>query len=177
MACALSLLALTLTTLSACTPQLTLPVVTLANTPAHGITVPAEIRHGDQGSTLVIVEVVIHDKGPYPMALDTGASLTLIDRTLADQLGLQAAGAPEEITGVGGAQRVTPVAISQWSLGKAQLPTMNITSAQLSDLKRSAQVDGLLGSDVLNRYGAITIDYADSQVTLYQIGAGGSTSG
>lgn len=173
---ALSLLVLTLATLSACAPNLTGPV-TLANTPAHGITVPAEIRHGDQGSTLVVVQVLIHGKGPYPMALDTGASLTLIDRTLADKVGLKVVGSPEEITGVGGAQRVTPVSISQWSLGQAQLPAMTITTAPLTDLKSSAQVDGLLGSDVLDRYGAITIDYTDSQVTLYQIGSGGATSG
>lgn len=168
--CALGVLCLTL---AACSPNLTLPV-TLANTPTQGVTVPAEIRHGDQGSTLVVVEVVIHGKGPYPMALDTGASLTLIDRGLADKLGLQVAGPSEQITGVGGAQQVTPVKISNWSLGKAQLPAMTITSAPLSDLQNSAGVDGLLGSDMLDRFGAITIDYANSQVTLYQIG-GAST--
>ena len=169
--CALGVLCLTL---AACSPNLTLPV-TLANTPTQGVTVPAEIRHGDQGSTLVVVEVVIHGKGPYPMALDTGASLTLIDRGLADKLGLKVAGPPEQITGVGGAQQVTPVNISNWSLGKAQLPSMTITSAPLSDLQNSAGVDGLLGSDMLDRFGAITIDYANSQVTLYQIVGGTPT--
>ncbi|HEX8998096.1 MAG TPA: retropepsin-like aspartic protease [Ktedonobacterales bacterium] len=163
--CALGMLSLMLT---GCAANLTMPV-TLANTPVHGVTVPAEIRHGDQGSTLVVVEVVIHGKGPYPMALDTGASLTLIDRSLANKLALPTTGPMEQITGVGGAQNVTPVSISKWSLGQAQLPNMTITSAPLSDLKNSAGVDGLLGSDVLDRFGAITIDYADAQVTLYQI--------
>ncbi|HEY7849611.1 MAG TPA: retropepsin-like aspartic protease [Ktedonobacterales bacterium] len=171
--CALALLCMAL---AACSPHLTGPVA-LANTPAHGVTVPAEIRHGDQGSTLVVVEVVIHGKGPYPMALDTGASLTLIDRALANKLGLAVAGPPEQITGVGGAERVTPVSIAQWSLGQATLPAMTITSASLADLKSSAGVDGLLGSDLLDRFGAITIDYTDSQVTLYQIAGGGSSSG
>jgi predicted aspartyl protease len=170
--CALMLLCMTL---AACSPNLMGPV-TLANTPAHGVTVPAEIRHGDKGATLVVVQVLIHGKGPYPMALDTGASLTLIDRSLADKLGLQVVGSPEPITGVGGAQQVTPVHISQWSLGKAQLPAMTITSASLADLKTSAGVDGLLGSDLLDRFGAITIDYTDSQVTLYQIASGGASS-
>ncbi|HEX8730189.1 MAG TPA: retropepsin-like aspartic protease [Ktedonobacterales bacterium] len=171
--CALSLLGLFLT---GCTVNLNSPV-TLANTPAHGVTVPAEIRHGDRGATLVVVDVMIHGKGPYQMALDTGASLTLIDRPLALQLGLTVAGPPEDITGVGGQQRVTPVTISKWSVGQAQFPAMTITSAPLSDLKNSAGVDGLLGSDVLDRYGAVTIDYTDSQVTFYQIAPGGSSSG
>jgi len=171
-ACALALVCLTL---ASCSTTLPFPV-TLANTPVHGVTVPAEIRHGDQGSTLVIVQVLIEGKGPYPMALDTGASLTLIDRDLADRLGLVVAGPSEQITGVGGVQQVTPVKIANWSLGKAQLPAMTITSAPLLDLKNTAQVDGLLGSDVLNRVGAVTIDYANSQITLYPIAAGATTS-
>ena len=171
-ACALVLLCLTLVSCSA-----TLPIpVTLANTPAHGVTVPAEIRHGEQGSTLVIVQVLIEGKGPYPMALDTGASLTLIDSALAHKLGLVVAGPSEQITGVGGVQQVTPVKISRWSLGQAQLPAMTITSAPLANLKRTAQVDGLLGSDALDRIGAVTIDYADSQITLYPISSGTPTS-
>ena len=173
---ALSALSLLGLFLSGCTVNLNSPV-TLANTPAHGITVPAEIRHGDKGATLVVVDVMIHGKGPYQMALDTGASLTLIDRSLALQLGLTVAGPPEDITGVGGQQRVTPVTVSQWSVGQAQFPTMTITSAPLSDLKDSAGVDGLLGSDVLDRYGAVTVDYTDSQVTFYQIAPGSSSSG
>ncbi len=171
-ACALGLLCLTF---AACASPLTTPV-TLANTPAHGVTVPAEIRHGEQGATLVVVDVVIHGKGPYPMALDTGASLTLIDRSLANQLGLPVAGPSEQIMGVGGEQRVTPVKIAQWSLGQAQLPAMTITSAPLNELKRSAGVDGLLGSDVLQHFGAVTVDYTASQVTLYQIASGAATS-
>ena len=82
--CALSLFGLLLT---GCTINLNSPV-TLANTPAHGITVPAEIRHGDKGSTLVVVDVMIHGKGPYQMALDTGASLTMIDRRVSSVLAL-----------------------------------------------------------------------------------------
>ncbi len=171
-ACALALLCLSL---ASCAPSLPYPV-TLASTPAHGIVVPAEIRHGDSGSTMVVVQVLIQGKGPYPMALDTGASLTLIDRSLADKLGLVVAGHSEQITGVGGVQQVTPVKVSRWSLGKEQLPAMTITSAPLLTLKRTAEVDGLLGSDVLNRIGAVTIDYTNSQVTLYPIASDTPTS-
>ncbi len=170
--CALSLLCLML---AGCATNLTLPVA-LANTPTQGITIPADIRHGDQGSILVVVEALIQGKGPYPMALDTGASITLIDRQLAIRLGLADSGPAEQITGIGGAERIIPVKVTQWSLGKAQLPAMTVASASLTQLKRSAGVDGLLGSDVLDRFGAITIDYADSQVTLYQINPGAPTS-
>lgn len=170
--CALSLICFTL---AGCSTSFLRPV-TLAETPAHGITAPAEIRHGAQGATLVIVQVMIHGQGPYPMAVDTGASLTLIDLALADRLGLKPVGPDENITGVGGVEQVTPVGISKWSLGKATLPSMTITSAPLLDLKRSAQVDGLLGSDVFSRIGAITIDYASGEVTLYPIASGAQSA-
>lgn len=163
--CALGLFCLSL---AGCSSTL-FPPVTLAETPAHGINVPAEIRHGDQGATLVIVQVTIHGKGPYPMAIDTGASLTLLDLNLADKLGLKPAGPSQQITGVGGVEEVSPYSISQWSMGKATLPSMTITSAPLLDLKRTAHVDGLLGSDLFARIGAITINYASGQVTLYPI--------
>lgn len=168
--CSLVLLCLAL---SACTARLTNPV-TLANTPKNGINVPAEVRQGDNGSTLVVIQVLIHGKGPYPMAVDTGASLSLIDSSLADTLGLKAVSPPEDITGVGGVQRVTPVQINSWSAGKAQLPSISIGSAPLPDLRRSADVYGLLGSDLWSRFGAITVDYVDSQLTIYQIN--GATS-
>jgi hypothetical protein len=166
--CALGLFCLSL---AACSSTL-FPPVALAETPAHGITVPAEIRHGDQGATLVIVQVMIHGKGPYPMAIDTGASLTLIDQSLSDKLKLKPAGPSQQITGVGGVEEVSPISISQWSIGKAALPAMAITSAPLLDLKRTAHVDGLLGSDVFSRIGAITINYASGQVTFYSVARG-----
>lgn len=154
--------------LGGCALSLTAPTP-LASTPAHGVTVPAQIRRGVQGAILVVVDVSLQGKGPYPMALDTGASLTLLDSTLTQRLGLKQAGAPEQISGVGGSQTVTPVKITQWSVGAAQLSPMTITSAPLSDLQRSAGIVGLLGSDALSRYGAVTVDYVSSQVTLYPI--------
>ncbi len=170
--CALGLLCVSL---AACSAHLIGPPVTLANAPAHGINVPAEIRHGDRGATLAVVEAFIHGKGPYPMAVDTGASLSLIDSSLAQKLGLPSSGAPEDITGIGGSQRVTPVRIDNWSLGQAKLPSMNIASTPLPDVRRSAGVYGLLGSDLWDHFGAITIDYSDSQITIYQLTGGASS--
>ena len=130
------------------------------------VTVPATIRHGADGATLVIVDVTINGKGPYPFALDTGASLTLLDQPLARQLGLPVTGPQQDITGVGGAERVTPVAVTSWAVGGATLPARTITSAPIAGIHRSAGVEGLLGSDVLSSFSAVTIDYAASAVIL-----------
>jgi hypothetical protein len=154
---------MTLAAFAGCaTPQL--PFTSSAN--GKSVTTPATIRHGPDGSTLVIVDLTINGKGPYPFALDTGASITLLDVSLARSLDLPAAGAPEVITGVGGSQRITPVSVKRWSLGAAALPARTIASASLSEIHRSAGIEGLLGSDVLSTFSAVTIDYASGVVTV-----------
>lgn len=150
-------------------PQVNLPTVGVTAS-GKDIVVPARIRHGPNGSTLVIVDLEINGKGPYPFALDTGASLSLVDSQLASQLNLPVAGPPEDITGVGGAQRVTPISVSQWAMGAATLPSRTITSAPLPDLRRSAGIVGLLGSDVLSSFNSVTIDYARSVIIVTPAG-------
>ncbi len=160
-------LALTLTlALAGCaTPRIVIPFNGVS-ADGKSVTVPARIRHGLDGSTLVIVDLTIKGQGPYAFALDTGASLSLIDSQVAQKLGLPVAGPPEDLTGIGGTQRVTPVSISQWSMGAAALPNRTITSASVSDLRRSAGIVGLLGSDVLSAYSSVTIDYANSDIVV-----------
>ncbi len=162
---ALAALVLTLALAGCATPQLTMPF-TGVSANGKSITVPARIRHGANGSTLVVVDLTINGKGPYSFALDTGASLSLIDLQLAQRLGLPVAGPPEDISGVGGTERVTPVTVSKWAMGAATLPARTITSAPLSDLRRSAGIVGLLGSDVLSAFSSVTIDYANSVIIL-----------
>lgn len=133
---------------------------------ASSVTAPAQILRGPDGATLVVVQLTISGKGPYAFALDTGASLTLIDSDLAQQLRLPVAGPPESIAGVGGKQRVIPVNVKVWALGAATLPSRTITSASLAELRRDDGIVGLLGSDVLSAFSSVTVDYANSQVIL-----------
>lgn len=144
------------------------PTVIFTGATANGksIIVPARIRHGPNGSTLVIVDLQINGKGPYPFALDTGASLSLLDQQLANQLSLPVAGPPEDITGVGGSQRVTPVNVANWAMGAVKLPARTITSAPIADLSGSAGIVGLLGSDILSAFNSVTIDYANSDIIV-----------
>jgi hypothetical protein len=150
--------------LAGCAPLQFTPLV--GSVSGKSVTIPATIRHGADNATLVIINLTIKGKGSYPFALDTGASITLIESSLAQSLGLPVTGAQEVITGVGGEQHITPVSVSNWSLGAASLPARTIASADMSAIHRSAGVDGLLGSDVLSSFSAVTIDYASSVVTV-----------
>ncbi|MEO7002645.1 MAG: retropepsin-like aspartic protease [Ktedonobacterales bacterium] len=143
-------------------------IATTTPASAKGTSAPAQIQHGESGAILVIVQLTIAGRGPYPFALDTGASISLIDRSLAQRLGLADAGPVEHISGIGGSEQVIPVQVKDWSLGSIKLPNVAISSGPITNLSSDGNIDGLLGSDVLSHFGAITIDYNAGTVTVYQ---------
>jgi hypothetical protein len=120
--------------------------------------------------TLALVPVTIHGQGPFPFALDTGASRSLIALALAQKLRLPDRGSAGTLVGVGGASSAQNVAIAGWRAGNVSLP--NEVIAAISSKAQTAHPGqrssppravsgpvGLLGSDVLSRYGKIAIDY------------------
>lgn len=129
--------------------------ITLGN----GQTTPVKILHGGGGAAMILVPVTIEGHGPYDFALDTGAGITLIDTQLADELQLQVTGDSAPVSGVGGTQDITPVHIESWKTGKVALPAIDAGKTGLSSFKQDSGVRGLLGSDVLSRFGSITINY------------------
>jgi len=97
-----------------------------------------------------------------PFALDTGASQSLIDTSLVRRLHLRVVGS-RALHGITGAGRGQVVQITNWRAGGVRLPKDTIGSFKLLD--GDAGVAGLLGSDVLSRYGKIAVDY-DHDVLL-----------
>lgn len=133
-----------------------------------GTTVQVKVAHGQDGATLVLLPVMINGKGPFTFALDTGASTSLIDQPLAQQLDLPQNGTPQPIAGVSGKEQATPVKIGNWSIGKKiKLPSSTVSSASLFASQRSAGLQGLIGSDIWMQFGKITIDYNAQTLTVY----------
>src|SRR5690349_8433480 len=88
-----------LVALSACTITLGQPVVTNCDSPISApVHVQTDIR---TGSTIVIASVLIHGQGPFQLAVDTGASVSIVDRSVVEQVGLPTVGRPEPVGGVG----------------------------------------------------------------------------
>jgi predicted aspartyl protease len=162
---AFALVAVTLVGLSACAISLRPSTPTVCD---KGISAPVEVKRDFQGNTLVLVSVTLEGQGPYTLALDTGASKTLVDRTVANKLQLPVAGPPQQFSGIGGQQQATPVRISSWSIGQINLPASEIASISLGDAQRSAGIVGFLGSDLMDRFGLVSIDYANSTLTVYK---------
>jgi hypothetical protein len=97
----------------------------------------------------------------------------VIDRPVADSLHLEPVPAVPIATDVSGAVEATVVRVTQWRLGDVDLPVTIVASIDLSGPNAPAlqqalgrRIDGLLGSDVLSGYGAITLDYARSTLIL-----------
>lgn len=109
-------------------------------------------------STVALVPVYVNGRGPYAFALDTGASKSLIDTRLARELGLKSLGRTPKLHGVAGSARGQRIHVVRWRAGGVGLHPETITSLPLAGENGTGEA-GLLGSDVLSRYGKIAIDY------------------
>jgi hypothetical protein len=148
-------------------------VGTITSTPTPsptgpGVSIQVQIEHSQDGSTLILMPVTINNQGPFTFALDTGASTSLIDQPLAHRLGLRPAGSPVPIAGISSNEQAVPVQVSHWHAAKLNLPSQIIASASLYQLQRGAGLQGLLGSDIWNQFGKITIDYTAGTLTVYR---------
>jgi predicted aspartyl protease len=128
-------------------------------------TVPLRVLEAP-GATLALVPVTIAGQGPYLFALDTGASSTVLDTTIADELGLQRTGEQREVSGVIGQQRVELVHVEQWQLGDVDLGATDIALLDLPSPTRGDGLQGLLGSDVLSNFDYVVVDYDDRRLGL-----------
>jgi hypothetical protein len=110
--------------------------------------------------------VCIGGAGPFPFVLDTGAGQSTIDAGLAARLHLPAAGATSEFAGVGCTGQAQPVSVGAWSLDGVPLAPQVLTAARLPQIGGAGEPDGLLGSDVLSRFGAVRVDFARGALVL-----------
>jgi Aspartyl protease len=142
-----------------------LPKLSTSGTPRGEQTVKIEVVATSARpirQTLALVPVFIDGHGPLPFALDTGASRSLISAGLAEQLQLPARGSAGMLQGVTGNASAENFAVASWRAGTIKLPASMIAaigSPAGGVVSRLHGPVGLLGSDVLSRYGKIAIDY------------------
>jgi hypothetical protein len=127
--------------------------------------VQLEVIEGPGGSVLVFIPVMISGQGPFRFALDTGASQTLVDSSLVEELGLAVTGEIGPVTGVVGATIADEVQIEEWSIGEIALPAITAVGLELAAGAGHAQFRGLLGADILRRFQVITLDF-DRQLLI-----------
>jgi hypothetical protein len=133
--------------------------------PGGATRVPIEVSTV-AGQVAELVNVCIGAQGPFPFVLDSGAGQSTIDAHLARRLHLASAGQPTAFTGVNCTGTARPVSVGQWSLEGVNLAPQELTSATLPQIGGKGEPAGLLGSDVLARFGAVRIDFAAGDLVL-----------
>jgi hypothetical protein len=118
------------------------------------------------GQVAELVNVCIGGQGPYPFIIDSGAGESIIDAGLASRLGLAHDGPKTEFEGVGCTGTAQPVNVSAWSVAGVALASQPLTAAKLPGFGGAGQPVGLLGSDVLSRFGAVRIDFKAQTLTF-----------
>jgi hypothetical protein len=105
------------------------------------------------------VSACIDGEGPYLFELDTGSTISVIIPQLANSLRLPAG---EKVTVTGSKAPIDTAHISRMSLGGVTLAPDNFLRATTSFVG----FDGIIGGDVLSRFGAVEFDLQDNRVTL-----------
>ena len=116
---------------------------------------------------LVVVPVLVNEKGPYDFALDTGASSTVISRELAAEFGL-ATEKFSRLTAGGGNGTVARVQLASLSVGAARRENLAAAASDfLSQLNADlgSRLQGILGYDFLRHY-RVTLDYPRGALLL-----------
>ncbi|MGB8963452.1 MAG: pepsin/retropepsin-like aspartic protease family protein [Pseudonocardiaceae bacterium] len=137
------------------------PAVPPPSAPA-GRRVPMTVVHSQTGGTLALVPVSLDGLEPKKFVLDTGSSSSVVDRGVAQQLSLPPVGKTHQASGVSCAATSQPVHVASWQVGAVPLFAQNVESIALP----IPGLEGLVGSDVLYRFGTVTVDYAAGQLVL-----------
>jgi hypothetical protein len=117
----------------------------------------------------IFLHVRVNGEGPYPFALDTGSPPTVIDMTLARDLGIGVhplggvGGAGEGTTPMGGADEV---ALSFGGISLPARPMMAIELNQRLAPFNGRAVMGLLGNDFISSR-IVEIDYAAQRLRIH----------
>jgi predicted aspartyl protease len=174
----LLLLALAVAALSACDAQKTAvqttetaatsttepsPTTTTAPEPDRPPAVPLHVVSGT-GGVFTFARVYIGGKGPFTFTVDTGASRSVVDYDLVRRLHLRTIGAPLTVTGITCRGEAGRLRMRRWRVGRVRLPAAEIETIDFPD--PGGGVDGLLGSDILSRFGRISVDYGKERLVL-----------
>ena len=133
------------------------------------------VVQGDGGGTMVFLPVYIDGKGPFSFALDTGASHSVINQTIAEELGLPESNLEVQMSGIAAHSDGRPVTVSNWAVGDTKLPDQVVVALPMRASMTSSGMQGLLGSDMLSRFDRITINYAGQVLTLGPAESGSAT--
>jgi hypothetical protein len=126
--------------------------------------VPIRVVGGHRGAEIV-ANVCFGGEGPFPFVVDTGAATTLVDKSVAVRLHLLRVHGPWTVASFTCKRQVFVAAVSDWSVGSMKLPPQAVLVGTIQS-PVVPNLDGLIGSDTLSRFGAVRIDFRQQTITL-----------
>jgi hypothetical protein len=122
------------------------------------------IRQGP--AAIALAPVCVAGQGPYAFVVDSGATTSSFDSQLAKTLHLASNGPTQTVTGANCTTSETPVSGPGWSVGNVALAPQTISTIDIPGFGLRDAPAGLLGSDVLSRFGAVQLDYQHQSLAL-----------
>lgn len=132
------------------------------------VSAPLEVVGSPKNDVQTFVRVVIHGK-PYTFNVDTGAATSVINAPVANALGLKKVGPPSRVQTVGCSLSSQDVQLDDWKIAGQQMPATTIASFKVQGA--GARIDGAplagnLGSNVMAKFGSMTIDFRGKHLNL-----------
>jgi len=112
------------------------------------------------------VGVCLDGHGPYPFIIDTGAAFSAVDAPLAARLDLPEVGAPQRFAGVGCTGDEQLEELASWSMAGVPLAGQAVAVQAFPGMGGAREPMGLLGADVLSRFGAVRFDFVAGTLTV-----------
>ncbi len=131
---------------------------------ATDIAVPVRVIRPAPGNAIITVGVCVNGEGPFPFVVDTGASATVIDSSLAARLHLPTFDAHSG-SSFGCTRTISLTTTQRLSMDGLHLDPQVVVVGTI----RSPLIPGLMGaigSDVLSRFDAARFDFQADTLTL-----------
>jgi Aspartyl protease len=117
-------------------------------------------------AAIALAPVCVAGHGPYAFVIDSGATTSAFDTQLVKVLHLSSNGPGQTVSGANCTTTETPTVGPSWSVGNVPLAAQTVSSIDIPGFGLRAEPAGLLGSDVLSRFGAVQLDYQHQSLTL-----------
>jgi hypothetical protein len=117
-------------------------------------------------AAIALAPVCVAGHGPYAFVVDSGAGTSSFDTQLVKALHLSRNGPGQTVSGANCTTTETPTAGPNWAVGTVPLAPQTVSSIDIPGFGLRSGVAGLLGSDVLSRFGAIQLDFQHQSLTL-----------
>lgn len=143
--------------LLACTP----PGPSRVDAPADSAAGEVAFELTGPGGAALVVPVTLNGQGPYQFVLDTGATMTCVERGVSSALALpEARGVIGTGTGIGGGGRMRMIRLDSIRIGQTSAHDLMACELDLQNLETAGlDVDGLLGLNVLKEF-RVTLDFS-----------------